>query len=110
MCVAVDLMSARYDLDLAFLAEYVVFVAPTPLQAAIYTAVCGSKEAKNAYEGVQKAFGGGVTGLQLITLLRKVANSPGLLLRDRDAVRSQCPSRKQETLTSGLAGEVFGAL
>ena len=63
-------------------AEYVVFIAPTQLQRDIYNAVLGSSQ-------VRQVLNGGANGLQLITILKKVTNTPGILLRDKDAV---CPA------------------
>lgn len=61
-------------------AEYVVFVAPTPIQIKFYQHVIGSDQVKNTIRD-------GRNGLILIDLLRKICNTPGLLLRNRDDVR-----------------------
>ena len=54
--------------------EYLVFCKPTEAQASVYRAVIGST-ALNA------ALGSPAISLELITILKKVCNSPSLLLK-----------------------------
>ena len=61
-------------------AEYVVFIAPTPIQKQLYDHVIGS-DVVQGYLG-----GSGKAALALIDLLKKICNSPALLMRTDDKV------------------------
>lgn len=54
--------------------EYTVLVIPTPLEIALHAAILKSKIAKDITNGF-----GGQQQLSLLTLLRKLCNSPGLI-------------------------------
>ncbi|KAL8953480.1 MAG: hypothetical protein Q9222_000684 [Ikaeria aurantiellina] len=60
--------------------EYVLFCRPTPPQAALYQHVLATPIFRAAASGNTEC------SLQLITLLRKVCNSPSLLRRDSEQV------------------------
>lgn len=55
-------------------------MAPTAIQLKIYNMVLGSGQVRNVLSG------GGSHALALITLLKKVCNTPGLLLKQTDDV------------------------
>lgn len=67
-------------LTLSYPAEYVVFIAPTPIQNQLYDHVIGS-DVVQGYLG-----GSGKAALAMIDLLKKICNSPALLMRTSDKV------------------------
>lgn len=72
-------------------AEYVVFIAPTPIQKQLYAHVIASEAVKDF---VAK---GGKAALVLIDLLKKICNSPMLLTRQEEMVRLVTRSAKPLT-------------
>lgn len=76
-CRGLLLLTALLALHLA---EYVVFIAPTPIQRELYEHVIGS-DAVQGYLG-----GSGKAALAMIDLLKKICNSPALLMRPDEKV------------------------
>ena len=77
--------------------EYVLLCRPTRAQAAVYQQVLGSAAFQGALNSTD-----GRAHLQLITLLRKVCNSPQLLKVDRSAAEESFTASVASSLSSRL--------
>ena len=77
--------------------EYVLFCKPTPQQATIYRSVVNSPMFRSAMGSME-------TALQLITILKKLCNSPALMRPDTssDTTTSSSLQTLNETLPSNL--------
>lgn len=67
--------------------EYVVFIIPTKLQIDLYTAILGTDAARDLLSDDSGAGAGAGAQLVLMSVLRKLCNSPGLLSRQVQEVR-----------------------
>lgn len=87
--------------------EHVVFCRPTAAQASVYRAIIGSPTF-NAALGTQ------AMSLELITVLKKVCNSPSLLLKKDDkgedtvkpAILESIPANLLKSMNPGMSGKV----
>jgi DNA repair and recombination protein RAD54B len=87
--------------------EHVVFCRPTAAQASVYRAIIGSPT-------FNAALGSPAVTLELITILKKVCNSPTLLLKKDDkgeetvkpALLESVPSNLLKSMNPGMSGKV----
>lgn len=87
--------------------EHVLFCKPTAAQASVYRAIIGSPT-------FNAALGSPAISLELITVLKKVCNSPTLLLKKDDkgeesikpAIMESIPSGMLKSLNPGMSGKV----
>jgi DNA repair and recombination protein RAD54B len=87
--------------------EHVVFCRPTAAQASVYRAIIGSPT-------FNAALGSPAVTLELITILKKVCNSPTLLLKKDDkgeetvkpALLESVPSNLLKSMSPGMSGKV----
>lgn len=87
--------------------EHVVFCRPTSAQALVYRAIIGSST-------FNAALGSSAVTLELITILKKVCNSPTLLLKKdekgeesiKPAILESVPSNLLKSLNPGMSGKV----
>ncbi|KAF2717278.1 hypothetical protein K431DRAFT_233479 [Polychaeton citri CBS 116435] len=75
--------------------EYVLFCQPTKAQAEVYRTIIGSPT-------FNAALGNGNTALELITLLKKVCNSPTLLLKNNNCGEESVKPSLIETVRPSL--------
>lgn len=87
--------------------EHVVFCRPTSAQASVYRAIIGSPT-------FNAALGSSAVTLELITILKKVCNSPTLLLKKdekgeeaiKPAILESVPSNLLKSMNPGMSGKV----
>jgi DNA repair and recombination protein RAD54B len=87
--------------------EHVVFCRPTAAQASVYRAIIGSPT-------FNAALGSSAVTLELITILKKVCNSPTLLLKKDDkgeelikpTILESVPSNLLKSMNPGMSGKV----
>lgn len=87
--------------------EHVVFCRPTAAQASVYRAIIGSPT-------FNAALGSSAVTLELITVLKKVCNSPTLLLKQGDkgedsikpAILESVPANLLRSMNPGMSGKV----
>lgn len=87
--------------------EHVLFCRPTAAQASVYRAIIGSPT-------FNAALGSAAISLELITVLKKVCNSPTLLLNKSDkgeetikpAILESVPAKLLKSMNPGMSGKV----
>lgn len=87
--------------------EHVLFCKPTAAQASVYRAIIGSPT-------FNAALGSAAISLELITVLKKVCNSPTLLLTKTDkgeesikpAILESIPAKLLKSMNPGMSGKV----
>jgi len=87
--------------------EHVVFCRPTAAQASVYRAIIGSPT-------FNAALGSSAVSLELITVLKKVCNSPTLLLKQGDkgedsikpSLLESVPAHLLKSMNPGMSGKV----
>lgn len=87
--------------------EHVVFCKPTTAQASVYRAIIGSPT-------FNAALGSPAVSLELITVLKKVCNSPTLLMKKDDkgddtikpAILESIPPNLLKSMNPGMSGKV----